>query len=92
MAGEIIGEWTDARHLAIDILLRSSSRVPTRIHTPSGVKLADDADVDDAWEARNYWLMDGNGQEIAFPVRLASDTKFADLPQEEPHQEEQTGS
>ena len=74
MAEEVIGEWSNALQLAIDILLRSHSNVPTRIRTASGVKIPDDADMGDAWEKRSYSLVDSDGHEISFPIKLISDT------------------
>ena len=76
---EIIGRWSDTRQLAIDILLRSFSPVPTRLRTPTGIQESqvrdlEDSDVDDAWEDRAYRLVDGEGKEIVFPIKLISDT------------------
>ena len=75
MAEEIIGVWNDSVQLTNDILLRKFTTAAVRLHSPSGVKVPDDCDVDDYSENRVYRLIDGNGNEISFPLTLISNTK-----------------
>ena len=63
--------WNSHLELVKDLLLSPHERR----HSPSGIGNLETYDVDAPGEDRTFTFKDANGNELAFPVQLISDTK-----------------
>ena len=74
MAEEIIGTWDEASELVLDLNLRSASDPISLL--PTGLKIDPPDDSDRIRERRCYKLVDGDGNEVKYPLTLISDTRI----------------